>query len=117
MERQYAIAPVGLCYFNQDLRFLYINEWLARINGLPVEAHLGSKIDELLGDVAVGVVPQLRHVLQTGQPIINGKVEVETPAHPGEFRHYMHSYYPDKNMDGMVVGVSCVVQEITERMH
>lgn len=40
-ERLYAIAPIGLCYFDTSLRFRYINDWLARINGLPVEAHLG----------------------------------------------------------------------------
>jgi len=27
----------------------------------------------------------------------------------------MHNYYPDKNKDGTTVGVSCVVQDITER--
>ncbi len=113
--RLYAIAPVGLCYFDTDLRFLYINEWLARINGLEVEAHLGKTIDEILQDVAAGVVPQLRQVLKTGEPIIEGTVEAETPAHPGESRHYMHNYYPDKNKDGTVVGVSCVVYDITER--
>ncbi len=117
VERLYATAPVGLCYFDTDLRFLYINEWLARINGLSVKAHLGKTIDELIKDVAASVVPQLRLVLQTGEPIIEGMVEVETPAHPGESRHYMHNYYPDKNKDGTVVGVSCVVQDITERMH
>jgi len=113
MERLYAIAPVGLCYFDTDLRFLYINEWLARINGLQVEAHLGKTIDEVLKDVAAGVVPQLHHVLQTGEPIIEGEVEAETPAHPGESRHYMHNYYPDKSKDGTIVGLSCVVQDIT----
>ncbi len=116
LERLYAIAPVGLCYFDAGLRFLYINEWLASINGLPVEAHLRKTIDEVLEDVAAGVVPQLRHVLQTGEPIIEGTVEAETPAHPGESRHYMHNYYPDKSKDGTVVGVSCVVQDITERI-
>ncbi len=114
--RVYATAPVGLCYFDTDLRFLYINEWLARINGLSVEAHLGKTIGEVLKDVAAGVVPQLRHVLQTGEPIIEGTVETETPAHPGESRHYMHNYYPDKGKDGTVVGVNCVVQDITERI-
>ena len=116
VERLYAISPVGLCYFDTDLRFRYINEWLARINGLAVEAHLGKTIDELLKDVATGVAPQLRHVLETGEPIIEGRVEGETPAHPGESRHYMHNYYPDKSQDGTVVGVSCVVQDITERI-
>ena len=115
LERLYAVAPIGLCYFDTDLRFLYINEWLAHINGLPVEAHLGKTIDEVLKDVAAGVVPQLRHVLETGEPIIEGEVEAETPAHPGESRYYMHSYYADKSNDGTVVGVSCVVQDITKR--
>ncbi len=115
IQRLYAIAPVGLCYFDTELRFRYINEWLARINGLSVEAHLGNTINELLEDVAATVVPQLRVVLQTGEPIVEGTVEVSTPAHPGESRHYIHSYFPDKNEDGTVVGVSCVVQDITER--
>jgi PAS domain S-box-containing protein len=116
VERLYASAPVGLCYHDTDLRFLYINEWLARLNGLPVKAHLGKTICEVLQDVAAGVVPQLRHVLQTGEPIIDGEVDAETPAHPGESRHYMLNYYPDKSKDGTVVGVNCVVQDITERM-
>jgi PAS domain S-box-containing protein len=115
-ERLYAIAPVGLCYFDTDLRFRYVNEWLARINGLSVEAHLGQTIGELLKDVAADVAPQLRHVIETGQPVTEGEVEAETPAHPGESRHYLHNYYPDKSKDGTVVGVSCVVQDITERV-
>ena len=115
IEHLYSIAPVGLCYFDSDLRFLYINEWLARINGLSVTTHLGKTIDEVLKDIAAGVVPQLRHVLQTGEPIIEGEVEAVTPAHPDESRHYMHNYYPDTSKDGTVVGVSCVVQDITEK--
>jgi len=116
IERLYAIAPIGLCYFDTDLRFRYINEWLARINGVPAEEHLGKTIDELLEGVAAGVVLQLRHVLDTGEPIMDGEVEAETPAHPGELRHFMHNYYPDKSKDGTIVGVSCVVQDITERV-
>ncbi len=115
LDRLYTTAPVGLCYFDTDLRFRYINEWLARINGLPVEAHLGKTIDEVLEEVASSVVPELRHVLQTGEPIIEGTVETETPAHPGISRRYMHNYYPDKSKDGTVVGVNCVVQDVTER--
>ena len=113
VKRLYAIAPVGLSYFDTQLRFRYINEWLARMNGLPVETHLGKTIDEVLKDAAAGIATQLRHVLQTGEPVIEGEVEAETPAHPGESRNYMRSYYPDTSKDGTVVGVSCVVQDIT----
>ena len=116
-ERLYAIAPVGLCYFDAELRFRYINEWLARINGVSVEAHLGRTIDEVLqGEgVATDIVAQLRQVLETGEPIIEGEAEVETAAHPGKLRHYKHDYYPDKCENGTVLGVSCVVQDVTDR--
>ncbi len=117
VQRLNTTTPVGICYFDTDLRFCYINEVLANINGLPVEAHLGKTIYEVIPDVAVGVVSQLRQVIQTGQPIIEGDVEAETPAHPGESRHYMHNYYPDKSKDGTVVGVICAVQDITDRTH
>ena len=81
-----------------------------------MEAHLGKTIADVLKDFAHGGELQLHHGIQTGEPIIKGEVELETMAHPGESRHYMHNYYPDKNKDGTVVGVSCVVQYVTHRM-
>ncbi len=109
---EHAGPPVGLCYLDTDLRYRYINEWLASINGMSVEAHLGKKIEDILKHVAAIVVPQLRSVLDTGEAIIEGSVEAETPAHPGQARQFTHNYYPDKTKDGSVVGVSCVVQDI-----
>ena len=78
-------------------------------------AHLGRTIGDVAEGVAESVVPQLRHVLETGQPISNGEVETETQAHPGEVRHFQHNYYPVKSKDGKVVGVTCAVLEITAR--
>ena len=68
----YATAPVGLCYLDTELRFVFINEWLADINGLSVEQHLGRRIREVLLDVAAGVESQFRHVIETGEPIFAG---------------------------------------------
>jgi PAS domain S-box-containing protein len=82
LDRSFTNTPIGLCYFDKEMRFLRVNEWLAGINGLSVEAHLGQKIADCLPDVARGVEPQLRHVLQTGEPITNGFVETTPPAHP-----------------------------------
>ena len=52
LKRSFDDAPIGLCYLDTDLRYVHINEWLARINGLPVAAHLGKTIGEVLPDVA-----------------------------------------------------------------
>ena len=115
LNRIYREAPIGLCCLDTDLRFLQINDWMAAINGLSVEDHLGRTIGEIIPDVAAGVEAQFRRVLETGEPILGGTVEAETPARPGIRRTFHHNYYPLKSGDGTVVGVSCVVQDITKR--
>ena len=63
--RAYREAPIGLCYFDTDLRYVHINDWLAAINGLTVEEHLGRTVGEVLPGVAAGVESQLRHARAT----------------------------------------------------
>jgi PAS domain S-box-containing protein len=115
LNRVYKDAPIGLCYLDTDLRFLQINDWLAAINGLSVEDHQGRTIGEVLPVVAAGVEAQFRQVIETGEPVINGTVEAETPAQPGITRTFEHCYIPIMSDDGTVVGISCVVQDVTER--
>ena len=107
--------PIGLCYLDLDLRYVHINEWLAAINGLAVSEHLGRAVGDMLPDVARGVEEQLRHVITTGEPIEAWIVVADTPAHPGIMRTFQHEFYPVRSTDGTVVGVSCAVQELTER--
>jgi len=110
----FASAPIGLCYLDADLRYRYVNRWLANLNGLSIKQHLGKTIQEVVQEVAAEVVPQLRHVLETGEPIIDGVAESATPATNGAKRFFRHSYHPDFDSDGDVVGVRCVVQDVTE---
>ena len=51
----YQELPVGLCYLDTDFRYIHINDWLAEINGIPADEHLGRTIGELIPDVAAGV--------------------------------------------------------------
>ena len=113
--RIYKDLPVGLCYLDTDFRFIHINDWLAEINGMPAEEHLGRTMGELIPDVAAGVETQFRQVIDTGEPIIGGTVEAETSAQPGIKRHFQHSYYPVRSDDGEVIGISCVVEDVTVR--
>jgi len=114
LSQTFGNMPIGLCYFDKELRYVRISKWLAEINGLPVEEHLGRKIGDVIPDVAIGVEPKLRQVLQTGEPIIDGFVKATTPANPTTPRTYMHNYSPDRSANGDVVGVLCVVQDVTE---
>ncbi len=108
-------APVGLCWFDTKLRFVYINDWLAAINGLSVKEHLGRTIGEVLPDVAARIESQLLDVIENGKPILQGTVSAATPAHPEVKRHFQHNYRAIKSHNGTVVGVSCAVLEVTQR--
>ena len=117
LKRLYQDASIGLCLLDRELRYLQINDWLANINGLPANAHLGKRIADILPDVARSVEKQLRSVIETGEPVIKGTVEAETRAHAGEKRWYEHTYSPFRSKDGRIIGVSCVVTDITDQKH
>jgi len=116
MISMFAQAPIGLCCFDKTLRFVFINDYLAAINGMSVEEHLGRSIREVIPDVAAGVEDQLREVIDTGEPIIGGIIHAETPAQPGRIRCFQHHYYAIKSEAGKVLRVACVVKDDTARM-
>jgi PAS domain S-box-containing protein len=115
LEAVYRTAPVGLAFLSADLRFVRINERLAAISGLPVEAHLGRTLREVLPGLADVLEPLYRRLIDAGEPVLDLEVRGTTPAEPGVARDWLASYYPVKDAAGGVLGVNAVVQEITER--
>ncbi len=111
----YERAPVGLALIDSDLRFRRINHRLAVMNGQPVDAHVGRTIREVLPDLADTVEPIFRHVLETGQPLLDHEIVGETAKEPGVERVWMESYYPIPEADGKGGAVAVVVQEVTEQ--
>ena len=55
LELLYRTAPIGLGLVDRDLRYVHVNERLAAMNGLPVEAHLGRTLREVIPDIAADV--------------------------------------------------------------
>jgi len=110
----YRQAPVGLCRQDRNFKYLYINEWLARINGPSVEQHLGHDMRTLLPPVTTAVAAQMTQVLENGDPIVNRTTHLKTAAHPETKRLYQYSLFPVKDAEGTVVGVDSVVYDITD---
>src|SRR3954452_2812174 len=80
-------APVGLAFFDQDLRYTHINEALAAMGGHAVAAHLGGRPGEILGAEAAWVEPGLREVLNTGLPLHDLGYDAPPPVPGGPPRH------------------------------
>jgi PAS domain S-box-containing protein len=63
-------APIGFAFFGPDLRVRRINQTLARLDGLDLEAHLGLLPSQVWpGTLASRVESAVRHVLADGQPL------------------------------------------------
>ena len=115
LDALFAAAPVGLAFWDRELRYQRVNETLAAINGVPVDDHIGRTVEEVLPEVGPEVARLLRGVLESGEAVVELEVSGETPAEPGVHRTWQASYYPVYDGEGEPMGVGAVVSEITER--
>src|SRR3954465_1590790 len=115
LDTLFGSAPVGLGFFDSELRCVRVNEALAAINGLSVDEHPGRPLVELLGPLADRVLPLYRHALVSGEPILEQEIHGEALDAPGETRHWLVSCTPVRTGDGTILGVSSVVLDVTER--
>jgi PAS domain S-box-containing protein len=113
IEGIYHNAPIGLCVFDREFRFVRINERMAEFNGFSTHDHIGKSLREILPNMADLLEPEMRHVLETGEPRLNIEIVGETFAQPGIQRSFIAQCLPIKSMKG-VVGLSNVVEETTE---
>ena len=105
-------APVGFAFYDPGLRFTRINDALAAINGAPAAAHIGRTVREMIPALADYLEPLLRDVLTTGEAMRDLEISGETPASPGETRHWLATYYPVA-VSGRITGVGVVIVETT----
>ena len=115
IEMIYSTTPIGLCSIDLDFRFVRINEHLANINGVSIADHIGRTIRDVLPDVADQLEPMHRRVIASREPIVNREVSGTTSEQPNVVRDWLVSYYPKMLPDDRVIGINCMVQEITDR--
>jgi PAS domain S-box-containing protein len=115
LDSLYGSAPIGLGFWDRELRYVRVNDALARINDRPAEDHVGRTLAEVIPQLAHVIEPIARRVLETRTPVIGLEVTSGTPAAPEEERHWLASYYPVLAPDGELLGVGAIVEETTDR--
>ena len=106
-------APIGFALVDRDFRFQRINDSLAEINGIPAEDHLGRHVGDVVPDLWDQIKPIYDRVL-AGESVLGVEITGETPARPGERRHWLASYYPVRIHAGEpVVGIGVIAMDVT----
>jgi PAS domain S-box-containing protein len=105
-------SPLGVAVFDRELRYVRVNEALARMNGLPAAEHLGRTVNEVLDpETAKELTVLQRGVLATGRPVID-----VTALAPRGLGHRSLSYHRLVDRSGRVLGISATVMDVTERV-
>ena len=108
-------APVGLAFFDRDMRYVRVNEYLARANGRAVEDHVGKPLTDVLPRYPAAALAAFREVLRTGAPSLNMTLDGVRPG-TGPDAVWSLNMYPVTRSDGEVLGVGMVSEDVTERL-
>ena len=107
-------TPVGFALFDPDLRVRRANPAFTEMTGAAENDHLLGMVDDVVPEHSEAVAKEFRHVLTTGEPIIN----VEREGHElatRKRRHWLSSKYPVRSREGQIIGVGLTLLETTER--
>ena len=106
-------APIGLAVLDCDLRFLYANPALARMDGLDTISHLGRRFEHVVGGMGPDTVRTLQQVVETGQPV--REVAFGTITDGGSTTdRWLLSAEPLLDTTGEIAGLTVSIVEVTE---
>ncbi|MFD9012394.1 SpoIIE family protein phosphatase [Streptomyces sp. NPDC059552] len=115
LQSLFTQSPIGLATLGTDLRFLRVNDALARMNGVSAAEHLGKRLTEVVPGVnAVALEATMQQVLEQGTAVVDVRRTGRTPADPENDRTWSCSYAPLLDGSGRALGVIASLIDITE---
>jgi PAS domain S-box-containing protein len=113
LQAIYDGAPVGLCFLDQNLRYISLNKRLAEMNGVPISSHIGRTVEEIYPQWFPIYEPFLVRAL-AGEAIL-GVTLIRPGAAPGEGdKALFASYQPAWDEADEVIGISISVLDVTQ---
>ncbi|GLX53132.1 hypothetical protein Shyhy01_60820 [Streptomyces hygroscopicus subsp. hygroscopicus] len=109
-------SPVGMAVLDRDLRYVWLNDTLERLSGVPRQERLGRRLSELLPGLQGEALEKLmRKVLATGVPVTDYEYSGWVWADPHRRHAYSSSFFPLLDADDTVTGICYMVVDVTER--
>lgn len=106
LDATLATVPVGLAFFDHELRLARVNDTLARWNGWDPRRMPGCALADVVPPATYAwLAPRIREAFATGRA--SAPIEHTAPAlaEPGDLRHWRITFYP---VPGALVGVLAV---------
>src|SRR5271165_1052747 len=105
-------ASVGLAIIDRELRFQRINGPFSLLNGLQPGENAGLYVRDVVQHLATEIEPLIRHVFDTGTPVLNHEIKGHAPSTPGVTGWWLKSFFPISREGETVTQIGAVVQDI-----
>ncbi|HEX5827122.1 MAG TPA: PAS domain-containing protein [Candidatus Limnocylindrales bacterium] len=113
-EQALAAVPVPVAILDGDLRFRFVNDAMAGLDGVALADHPGRPITDVLAQLGPAELALMRAVA-AGDPAVHGReVVVVDPRHAEAHRVLVASYEPLVDGDGAPDGVAATIVDVTE---
>ncbi|MDQ1397530.1 MAG: hypothetical protein QOG64_2789, partial [Acidimicrobiaceae bacterium] len=115
LDTLFSTSPVPLAFLDHELRFVRVNRAFVDVDRDLFAHPDGKHLQEVLSGLGEPEMARFRHVLDTGEPLVDLEVAMELPAGSGHHRHFASSYYRVMAEGGEVQGLGIVALEVTDR--
>ncbi|MFF3686940.1 SpoIIE family protein phosphatase [Streptomyces sp. NPDC002187] len=116
LDALFETCPIGLVMLDEELRYVHLNQALADMDGLPIEAHLGRRMGEIMVTSDDGAyLRMLRAVATEGRTVVGTLVGMRTLGHPDRDQVRSVSFFPLSQAVGTRPGLGGLMVDVTDR--
>ncbi len=110
-------APIGLGFFDRELRHVRLNQALADMYQVPASDPIGLRAAHLYpGSVADALEAHVTRVFETGEPARDVELSGPMPQNKSETRTWAMQFYPVQPQNDGVRWVGVIVIDVTDRL-
>lgn len=106
-------SPIALAMLDLDLRYLWVNNRLAALNGIEPAAHLGRTIEEIVPNLA-GQARTTFARLMAGEEARGVELVGATGGSPDRTSVWRQHWMPIRDANGRMVAVGVASEDVTE---
>lgn len=109
-------SPIAFGLIGKDMKYIRVNEALAKLNGVDANSHLGRTVSEIVPMAAPTFESYFLDVLKSGNSYMNIPFSGHPPHDPSGFVAGLISYYPVRHpASHEIFAVAFSFQDITEQ--
>ena len=108
-------SPNCVAVLDPELRYVRVNDALARFCGIPPESFAGRSVSELFPELTEDFVARLHAVTETNKPLLDIELSLTGGGDEASSRYFLVHFYPLDAPQDESASVGMVMVDVTER--